>query len=176
MSLFLKKSFQICVSGSQVIAQTCPALICQRSSQRKLRERLNWLLRSPWEQRCRSRTSATSCTCVTRYVCFIHPQRWRACDSGDDDDYCLFSWNSSCRVLSHYLIWTVTLTRSYSKALLHLLLLIQSIIYLFPTGDWDYRVPQSAVRLPKEPNDGYCPQLDCHGGWAGRRSPHLTCR
>lgn len=68
---------QIQVFVSQAIAQTLPAPISPTSSQKKSRPRLNWLLRSPWEQRCRNRTSTTSCTCVIRYVCFYPPSHIR---------------------------------------------------------------------------------------------------
>lgn len=55
----------------QVIAQTSPALIYQISSPRRSRPRLNWLLKSPWEQKCQRRTLATSGTCVIRCVCSL---------------------------------------------------------------------------------------------------------
>lgn len=68
---FLCGSFVMFVCGSiKVTAPTQPARICQTSCPRKLKLRWSWLLRSPWEPRCPSRTSKTSATCATRYVCF----------------------------------------------------------------------------------------------------------
>lgn len=61
----------------QAIVQTWRPLTCQTCSPRKSRLRWNWPRRSPWERKCRSRTSATSSTCVTRCV-FCHDIVWRS--------------------------------------------------------------------------------------------------
>lgn len=87
------------------------------------------------------------------------------------------TWNKSCGFSvttsseqSHFL----TPAFNYRRA--HKLWTSLLIISFFATGDWDFRLPHSVVRLLEEQNDGNRPQPDSNGGRAGRRPSHLTRR
>lgn len=165
----------------QAIAQTWLTLICPTSCLRKSKLKWNWLLRSPWEPRCRSRTSTTSCTCVIRYgpftpCCHLSPITagrlcwwWRLLSIVPEFNHVGLQ---SLPHLNHRQPQSEA-NAPFSqpddplKSIFHL---------FFSAGDRDHRLPCSAVRLPEESDDGHRPQPDSHGWRAGRRPAHFTRR
>lgn len=145
----------------QVIAQTSPALIYQISSQRRSRQRLNWLLKSPWEQKCQRRTLATSGTCVIRCVCSLFAT------------VTVMAMTVVC--CKHRLFCA---SSPFVTGTLHswICFWMFSLFIFSPIGGRDFRIPGSALRLPEEQNDGNRSQPHCNGGGAGWRPSHLTCR